>query len=432
MNGLDTPSDGRPVADLLSWLQSLEAGPLGWQRTGRGERVEVLGGPSELARVAQALSARDFWSSGSWWAGLEGVVVVVIRLVDVSGWGLSSQALTQAVGCQGLRQLCPEVVLHVAAQRLAAGGRSGAEVTTGAVRSAARSDMAWVRARSSSSIWGTAHGLNVLQRAVSGGLVVRHDRRTALAELGTSRGPAAAQHLRRDARLPRVLGGRGGAVLALSGLDGAGKTSQATALRDTLLAMDGDAVVEWSRLATSPALDAVAAPVKRLLALRSSSSVSPPAPPVAPDAPVRPTVRQVSGLRPAAWATIVALMHAAGQARTTVPHLGKRRVVIRDRWVLDSVVQLRYVYGAGSRLRIATLVVRLLAPRTALAVLLDVDGQEAHRRKSEQWTAEELQDQAQRYRVTAAELGVSVVDGNRPPHLVAGEVLGLVVRSILD
>ena len=92
------------------------------------------------------------------------------------------------------------------------------------------------------------------------------------------------------------------------------------------------------------------------------------------------------------WALIVAVTDALGQRRTTTVHLRAGRIVIQDSYTLDSPVQLRYVYGEGSRLTLDAWEMRALAPTPDAAFLLVLEGAEARRREQEQWTTEQLQD----------------------------------------
>jgi hypothetical protein len=90
--------------------------------------------------------------------------------------------------------------------------------------------------------------------------------------------------------------------------------------------------------------------------------------------------------------------------------------------VLDSVVQLRHAYGGGAGMRLQEWLVRRLSPRSVVSFLLEVDGVEAYRRKPEQWTAEQLDEQARLYAVAADELGVVRIDGSLSRDEIAAQI----------
>lgn len=411
--------------ELLTQIGPLE-GTLRWQRLGvDGDRHELLGAPAVLADAAGVLAGAGFEELHGYWIRFSGARCDVVRLVDPSGWGLPAAEITRLFdGPAGLAPLAAPEVLLIAAQRLGASPAWGPEPTGLAVAEAA-DEAAWSAAKARLPHWGMPRALELLQRTIAGGLLLPHDRDVALQELTSSRG-AALPAVRADARLPTLGPDGGRAVISISGLDGAGKSSQALALRAALLALGVDAVVEWSRLAVNPALDVVAAPVKAALKMlrrrRASTSLPPAAAQVDPAAALRSRFGAVG----ATWAAVVAVVNALAQRRTTTPHLRGGRVVIRDRYVLDSVVQLRHTYGAGRGMAAQEWLVRRLSPRPLVAFLLEVDGAEAYRRKPEQWTAEQLDEQARLYATAADELGVLRLDGAQPRD----ELAAVIARTV--
>lgn len=94
-------------------------------------------------------------------------------------------------------------------------------------------------------------------------------------------------------------------------------------------------------------------------------------------------------------------------------------MVIRDRYTLDSIVQLHDAYGGSAA---GGLLLRRLAPQPVAAFLLDLPGSVARERKPEQFTDEQLEAQAARYRHEAQRLGVTVLDGTRDADDLAEEI----------
>lgn len=412
--------------DLLQELEERVPQGVRWQRVGSGDRLELLGTPESLRACRAALHHAGYAALDDWFLRVDGSGALVARVVDPRHWGLPAAELQALTGGAAVGELETAWVLLLAAQRLAVGGAAGGDVTVGAVRHAARDEAAWAAARRRARAWGLDQGLNVLQRAVHGGTVTRHDRTSALLELSRARPPEALAPLREDGRLPQA-GRRGrGALIALSGLDGAGKSTQAVALRDLLIATGHEAVIEWSRLATSPALDVLAAPVKRLL-LRPAGPAQERSD---PDHPSAPRIRRDEGVVGQVWALVVAVTDAAGHRRRTRAHLVAGRTVIRDRYTLDSLVQLRYVYGGGAPLALHARLMRVLAPTPDAAFLLELRGRDAHGRKQEQWSAEQLQDQADLYHDSGLGLGVTLVDARRPRQDVAETLARAVLKDL--
>ena len=98
----------------------------------------------------------------------------------------------------------------------------------------------WERARDQAREWGLAD---------------------ALERMGRAAGDPARQPPRRILSTRR----RRARVISLSGLDGAGKSTQAEHLRLALVALGYDAEVAWTKLGRDPVLDRVSAPVKALV-----------------------------------------------------------------------------------------------------------------------------------------------------------------------
>lgn len=210
-------------------------------------------------------------------------------------------------------------------------------------------------------------------------------------------------------------------VVAFSGLDGSGKSSQAEALRETLEQLGMQPVIEWTRLEWTTLwdgasrLERVARPVKLLLRLVTGEPVDAARSVEYGERPADAAalVRQRSAAITHGWTFVVALAHAAAQRRALREHLRAGRVVICDRYTLDSAVHLRDRYGGQRRLRAQVALMHLLTPRPALAYLIDVPGDVAHERKPEQFGVQELRRQADLYREYAPLLGVRVLDGRR-------------------
>jgi thymidylate kinase len=209
-------------------------------------------------------------------------------------------------------------------------------------------------------------------------------------------------------------------VIALSGLDGAGKSSQSCALRDRLEAQGLTVVVYWLPLGHNAAQRAVRGWIRRLRHSR-------------PDACARwgrdprpaPSVRALEhgSLVVHAWVGFVALSYALSYRLALARNRGRGRVLIFDRYVLDAIAQIRYFYGGQHRFAFQRWLLRVLAPRPFCAYLLDVPASTALARKQEQFDLKALQLQADLLREEAARLGVRRLDGEQPRERLLEEIL---------
>lgn len=218
-----------------------------------------------------------------------------------------------------------------------------------------------------------------------------------------------------------------GHLITFSGLDGSGKSTQAEAVRDLAERAGREAVVVWTRLTFNPSLEVISKPVKRIIARRGRSAV--PAEVQEPADPGREW-RQRNRAATRAWVVVVALANAMARRRSIVPHLRKGHIVVADRAVLDSVVQLRVQYAEGRPLPLATALLRLLAPRATAAYFLDVDPTTARTRKPDDLDLVTATEQAALYRQEAARLGVTTVSGELPPTELCARIGREVWRAI--
>jgi thymidylate kinase len=219
-------------------------------------------------------------------------------------------------------------------------------------------------------------------------------------------------------------------VVALSGLDGSGKSTQAHALAATLAKLGHDTSLEWTRLSFDAWLDVVAAPVKAALGWRRRGSSGPVggSAEVAADAPQR--LRARSPVVHQTWTAVVATANGSTQRRTTLAQLRAGRVVVRDRYVLDSVVQLHSVYGADRDVSAQARIIERMSPRPLAAYYLQLPADEAYRRKPEEYTVADLTGHAELYEREADRLGVVRVDALRSRADVAAELAGAVWRLV--
>ncbi len=133
-------------------------------------------------------------------------------------------------------------------------------------------------------------------------------------------------------------------------------------------------------------------------------------------------LRSRSALVSAGWSTLVALANGLFHARRSARNLAAGRVVIFDRYVLDSYVRLRFLYGERASFRLQRLLIAALSPQPRAAFYIQVDAGTSLARKDDKWTAEELTTQARLYAEEREGLGVKTLDGGRSVDDLAAEI----------
>lgn len=361
--------------------------------------LDLLARPSEERAIAAGLAAEGFVSRGREWARFRDGSAIGVDLVAAAAWNLPEAELAalfdEARPIEGFQRLVRPAPHH-ALLILARLGLS--EKRRGRLEAVVAEDpKAWEWAEEAAPRWG-------LERA--------------LRRLRAGRGP---RRLRRRRRV----------VVALSGLDGSGKSSQAAALKEALERLGHEAVVEWRPILANPSVgrlsDVARKALRRLRWVPGLSRLDRRAEAgesflAAPDTTARRG--PLRSVLTHAWVAYIALTNAYTHRR-----LARRgRVVIFDRYVLDSSVFMRYLWGGTFRLERRLL--RALSPEPLCAFLLDVRGEAAYARKQDQWSVDELSRQAELYRELHTALGVSRLDGERPKEELCAEIAEQVWRAL--
>ena len=362
---------------------------------GGPQAADALGPPLHVlddaaaARVTAELAAAGWVQKGCTWARLAAGTAERIDVVSASGLGLDR--VPERVG--------PAEELWLRALAAPASGPPVPSVhRTAAHRLAAQDSGLWLRAHALAEATGRGERVAALQDAYETGLPLGGPRR-----------------------------GHTG-VVALSGLDGAGKSTQAHLLATALDALGHDAAVVWSRVGVSTGLDRLAAPVKRVVG-RPAAAATPDGPSGAAATGARRTARQPAVVD-ATWAVVVAAAESRDARRRVAQHAPAGRVLVRDRYVLDSVVHLADRYGGESLTWPAGALLRAQVPAPTVAFLLELPAAVAHARKPGEWRLEDLERHAAAYAARADELGVQRVDATLPPRELAAVLAERVWRAL--
>ncbi|MEJ7786490.1 MAG: hypothetical protein WKF96_16935 [Solirubrobacteraceae bacterium] len=383
-----------------------------------GRDYDLLAREADRPTIAAALEAHGFEATPSGWMRFRRGSPEIVELMTPADWGLpgheSDALFERACALDGLVRMCvpaPADELLILARKLPRTPGFLARKHRVRVRSAVdRAPNAWDDARRRARIWGVYGRVRFLQ--------------------ARSARPYRPGWPPRWLRRPRR-----GAVVALSGLDGVGKSTQAEALRATLTKLGFDAVVIWSPLGSSPRMRRMAQTVKQALARL----------PFGPLAHAdRGTLHQrvlsqaeggaLSGggwrrVGALAWSTALALVNAMSYRRSARGASVGGRVVIYDRYVLDSIVHLRFAYAPDARLPLQEALIRRIAPTPRCAFLLDAPPEVAHARKPD-WSLDQTRVQAQLYRREHARLGVRRLDAEHPADELTSRLTHEVLRAI--
>ena len=390
------------------------------------------------AALAHTLREWGFVCKGHTLARFQGDSTDAVELVPAAAWRLPPAELDalfrDAIPLEGMGRLVrphPRHALLILARRVVRAGVVDDKMSRRLKAILTEDPAAFAAARASARAWGASLSLDLLEhRRGRRGRIVRTARVAATAQQVQAGGSTAvgawaeaAVGLTPRARVPRVV--------AFSGLDGSGKSTQVRLLAESLEAVDVRVAIAWHRLTFNSTLDWLSRPVKAVIrfgraamrpAAREGKGQASEADPR--DRPVRGPL--LSGI----WGTIVAALNGLSHRRTVLKHTPRVDVVLCDRYTLDSWVQLRWLYGKGVFFPVQKIVVRLLSPRPVKTFLLRLPPQVAWERKQDEFSPDALAVQASDYDRFASSVDAVVVDATRPPQELAREIAPAVWLSL--
>ena len=435
----------RPAPELVDALLSSRVLVYGSPPPG-GRDLDLLTREPERRSIQAGLSGAGFSRAGDEWVRFAACTVEIVELTSVASWDLSGEELdalfAEALHIDGLENLVrpsPHHNLLILARRLIGDGQLSMKLRRRVEQALGEDPDAWTRARARAGAWNATTALGALEEAWRRGAPVpRTLRRAARRERRRVRVKArpTGRALLSGARTgPRP---RRGVVVAFSGLDGAGKSSQAAALADTLERLGYRALVARTRITWDDPLWTIAEPIRRVLRppLRALTALRPHESPhvdAGESAPIQGAsskretldpvtrVRQASPLLTDLWTVVITLANASVQWKLMRHELVRGGIVICDRYTLDSIVELRYRYGSERPLRRARTVLSWLYPTPARAYFLDVSPETALERKGE-WGIDWLSVHRELYLQECERMGVRVLDGAAPLPEICAEV----------
>ena len=235
---------------------------------------------------------------------------------------------------------------------------------------------------------------------------------------------ARARGVRRKAR--RALRS-GRLVVAFTGIDGSGKSTQAALLTESLDRVSIPSRAGWARIGFSglPVLSLAARLGQRVLPPGSHSAQRARAGGVAGGS--TPLTRR--GALGWSWALAVTLAYLRNARRAARGPRGT--VIVFDRALPDALVDLDQGFGGALDLRLQRRLVARLSPRADVVFHLRLPGAAAHARKADMFVPEVLDRYARRYEAVLQTLpGAIVLEAERPADRLAAEVLSTVAAGI--
>jgi len=442
------------VADLLALVDSLvpNRAVIVGSLPPQGRDLDLLVEDPDEDALADGLARNGFVRAAGRWARFTDCAVQVVELIRGRDWALPNGELTQLFReaaplpeANSLALPAPHHTLLILARRLAGGRRIGERQLTRLDAALERDPQAFSRAAGRAEAWGLDSTVVVLLERLyrERRAPTRQERTRAKAGRPRRRSAGLRPLLRSAGRARHRL--RRGALVSFSGLDGSGKSSQTAYLRDGLDRLGYDAVAVWLSIANRPrwfdstarVLKSPLIPLARLLSGRiTAQQGAPPAPAVPRGEPVPArtghpltALRRRSSLLTFSWSMAITVQFALRVARSTWPHLLRGRVVVCDRYTMDSWVALLYKFGEDREYPVQLAILRALSPVPRRAYFLDVPGEVASARKSD-FGPEQNARRAELYRARFPRLGVHRLDGTQPRDVLCAQVAAEVWESL--
>lgn len=413
-----------------------------------GGDLDLLVRPAELEAIRLALGNEGFVPARNVLVRFRLSRCEMVELTPADSWELPSDELealfAEARPLEGMRRLVrpsPHHALLIQARKALRRQIAQKKLLSRSEAAVAEDPNAWLIAAARAPAWRAQRAIALLKDANErGGQAWLVERWLALVEQHGRLDGKTALALAKVAgtRLPKV---RRTYIVAFSGLDGSGKSSQARLLRDALSAAGQDTVVIWAGIGRNRSLARIKAPVKRVLRLLPRVG---PLREVAERARPRPDGKSISLAEPGrvdrhhgfwfnlvtqVWLTVMALTSTYTLRKVLLRSFGRGRVIIFDRYTLDSAVRLRHWYGDSRVIRLVVRLIHLLVKRPIKAYYLDVPAQVAYARKPE-WELDDLQRREALYNEEYARLGIRRLDGTRAADELCGEIAADVWRAL--
>ena len=379
-------------------------------------QLDLLANPGEYDIIATWLADSGFLRWRRSWAKFDEDGVSGVCLSSTKRWLSAGNDLSvlfeDSETISGLSNLVspgPATVLLLAARdMIGRRGRASQELRHKVSEALERDPEAWAVAEQRAPAVGMVGALRLLRRAFGAGQPLPPSARVAgLAGVLLHGGPVRAKAEVFAEAFPRRWRP---AVVSFSGLDGSGKSTQVTQLRDTLTLLGASAELQWAGFKTGSSIRSALPVLDR--SLRTSGRDK--QPPRARD-PLVPSACLGHPLGEQLWTFTVVAVNAISLWRHVLKPRRGAEVLIFDRFSPDSSLKLDFHYGCNRQIDIRRqrALFTFLSPKPDVGFLVAVSSVVAHQRRQEQ-TLEELTVMARLYDDQESRFGLVRLDGTEP------------------
>ncbi len=286
---------------------------------------------------------------------------------------------------------------------------------------------AWEIAESRAPAVGMTGALRLLRRAYEAeGQLSLPARAAGIGGVWLHAGPARAKaKVFADAR-PRHLRP---AVVSFSGLDGSGKSTQVTELRDALARLGVSADVQWAGFKTGGTLRGALPFLDRSFATRRRARQ--PGTHTRGRDPLVPAACRDSAVGRHLWMYVVVGFNTVSLWRYVLMPRRGARVLVFDRFSPDSAVKLDLHYRCNRQfdIRWHRAVFAAISPKPDVGFLVAVPSEVAYTRRQDQ-TPDELKLMTRLYDEQAARFRLVRLDGTEPPDSLSHQVVRMAWRGL--
>lgn len=393
-----------------------------------GRDLDLLAPKADYDAIIGWLADAGFLRWRQSWVRFDGTGTYCVDASSTGHWrpkgNASSLLFEDAETIPGYAHLVtpsPATVLLLAARGMVTRrGRVTDEVRDRVTGALEREPRAWSVAEQRAGALGMIGALRLLRKAYEAHQMLSPSARAAgLAAVWLHEGPAAAKaRVFVDARPRRWRP----AVVSISGLDGSGKSTQVSQLRETLARLGVLADVQWAGFKTGSSVRAALPLLDRSAAPRGRGPL--PATSQGGRDPIVPTACLGHPLGQHVWMTLVVALNAISLWRyVLIPRHGTD-VVIFDRFSPDSAVKIDFHFRGNRNFdtRWERALFRVLSPKADIAFLVAVPSDVAFARRQEQ-TPDELAAMSQLYDEQVARFGLLRLDGTEPADALSRRVI---------
>jgi len=418
--GSDSTSVGADVAAALDQVLARPVLVVG-SPPPHGNDLDLLARPDDHESVRRWLEQAGFVSWRHTWARFDEPGLFAVDLSTTKDWWRGrddvSCLFAEPRPIPGLRHLVrpgPAAALLLAARSLVARRGNPSDKITRRVAQALETDPeAWSVAEGMARPLGLLGPLRLLRQAYESGTAVGAGARAAaLTRVLLESGPLAAK-----ARILLAAGPRRvrPALISFSGLDGSGKSTQASQLQRSLRDLGISSQMQWAGFKTGRVFLRAAPFMDRPIGRKRNPARQ-------PDRLIPPAFLYTSTGRHA-WVVIVVLGNVVHLWRLVLRRRQGTKVLIFDRFSPDTMVKfdLWFYRGRNIDIRWQRKLFTLISPKPDVGFFVDVSSPVAYSRRQEE-TPEQLADMAELYQEQVARFGLHRLDGTRPPEELSEHV----------